>query len=87
VAYVEKTDVNPNGYTVDQAISVIMKNTRRPFIFAQLPDRGFVVEKIADMLAKLVVRKYTRINANSCRNLVNFSLSEPAVPDVFRIWP
>ena len=55
VALVEKTDANPNGYTVDQAISISLKSVRSPFIFAQLPDRDFVVEKISDLLSKLEV--------------------------------
>ena len=55
VALVEKTEANPNGYTVDQAISIRLKSVRSPFIFAQLPDRDFVVEKISDLLSKLEV--------------------------------
>ena len=50
----EKTESNPNGNTVDKAIVVVMKGSKRePFLFADIPDRDFVVEKISDMLAKL----------------------------------
>ena len=56
VALVEKTEANPNGYTVDQAISISLKSVKSPYIFAQLPDREFVVEKISDLLSKLEVR-------------------------------
>ncbi|TRY63799.1 hypothetical protein TCAL_07164 [Tigriopus californicus] len=53
VTCVEKTDSQPNGNTVDEAISIAMKTTKKPFIFAQIPDRNFVVEKLSDLLSKL----------------------------------
>ena len=56
VRLVEKTEANPNGYTVDQAILISLKSVKSPYIFAQLPDRDFVVEKISDLLSKLEVR-------------------------------
>ena len=55
----EKTEANPNGYTVDQAISISLKSVKSPYIFAQLPDREFVVDKISDMLSKVQVRVET----------------------------
>ncbi len=53
VSYVEKTDVNSNGYSAEDAIAVVVKTSKKPFVFVQLPDRKFVIEKISDMLAKL----------------------------------
>lgn len=52
VVCVEKTDSHPNGNTVDKAISIAMKTTKK-FIFAQIPDRDFVVEKLSDLLSRL----------------------------------
>jgi hypothetical protein len=49
VAHVEKTDSHPNGNTVDDAIVVTMKSNAT-LIFAQLPDRDFVVEKLSELL-------------------------------------
>lgn len=54
VARVDKTDACPNGNTIDQAITFVMRSatgSSKEFIFAQLPDRNFVLEKIVELLA------------------------------------
>lgn len=67
VARVEKTLSPPKGNADDQAIAIIMRNTAKlektsrfkssitslggEFIFVQLPDRDFVVQRIAELLA------------------------------------
>ena len=56
VAHVTKVNVHPeDGTSIEDAISVTMKQGQRCFVFAQLPDRDFVVEKLAEMLSKLKV--------------------------------
>ena len=61
VARVEKADSVPNGNTIDQAVRFVMRSTvgvGKEFIFAQLPDRNFVIEKIAELLAGTSVIDY-----------------------------
>ena len=67
VAQVEKTLSPPKGNADDQAIAIIMRGSRKydrisklprnnnivtsEFVFVQLPDRDFVVERLAELLA------------------------------------
>ena len=67
VAHVEKTLSPPNGTADDQAIAIKMRNTDSSekksrfysvvpllggeFVFVQLPDRDFVVERLSELLA------------------------------------
>jgi hypothetical protein len=63
VAHVEKAESCPNGNTIDQAVRFVMRSSSanplgivgKEFIFAQLPDRNFVIEKIAELLASTKV--------------------------------
>lgn len=58
IALVQQIDTHPEEETaVDDAISITMKQGRKCFVFAQLPDRVFVVEKLSEMLSKLKVFK------------------------------
>ena len=55
VAHVEKAEACPNGNTIDQALRFVMRRkncnaNHKEFIFAQLPDRNFVIDKIAELL-------------------------------------
>ena len=56
VAHVEKAESCPNGNTIDQALRFVMQRKNesnlslKEFIFAQLPDRNFVIDKIAELL-------------------------------------
>ena len=58
VAHVEKAEACPNGNTIDQALRFVMRRQSndcksanlKEFIFAQLPDRNFVIDKIVELL-------------------------------------
>ena len=51
VSHVEKADSCPNGNTIDQALRFVMRSKGKEFIFAQLEDRNFIIDKIAELLA------------------------------------
>ena len=60
VAYVAQVEAHPEENTsIEGAISFSMKLQRgsrsRCIVFANLPDRSFVVGKVAEMLSKLKV--------------------------------
>ena len=60
VALVTKVNALPEvpedeATSIEDGISITMKQGQKCFVFAQVPDRDFVVEKLAEMLSKLKV--------------------------------
>lgn len=57
VKIVEKAESCPNGTMVDQALRFVMRNKSsqlavgKEFIFAQLPDRQFVIDKLDELVS------------------------------------
>lgn len=54
VIVAEKIETNSSNQSLDKAIIVTMGNAlnRTNFIFAQILDRDFVVEKLSELLAR-----------------------------------
>ena len=70
VAHVEKAEACPNGNTIDQALRFVMRKNEsnmslKEFIFAQLPDRNFVIDKIAELLMSSAP---TEVSPNTVEN-------------------
>ena len=49
----EKSSTNANNDNQDEAIVFSMKKGGKTFVFGQVSDRDFVVEKLCELLAKL----------------------------------
>ncbi|XP_023332469.1 TBC1 domain family member 9 [Eurytemora carolleeae] len=51
VACIEKTNLNVNNGSFDEGIVFSIKNCKNNFVFGQVEDRDFVVEKLCELLA------------------------------------
>ncbi|XP_063222042.1 TBC1 domain family member 9 isoform X2 [Bacillus rossius redtenbacheri] len=84
VALVEKAENQASNTAVDKSV-LITTNTKVSFLFAQLQDRDFVVQKISELLARTrapSVSSDTVSSRSSSSGISNFSQCEEVTTDV-----
>eukprot|EP00092_Neocalanus_flemingeri_P012003 GFUD01012940.1.p1 GENE.GFUD01012940.1~~GFUD01012940.1.p1 ORF type:complete len:1138 (+),score=342.79 GFUD01012940.1:127-3540(+) len=62
---VEKSSINVNHGNQDEAIVFTMKNGGKTFVFGQVSDRDFVVEKLCELLAQLKTESEDLVSQSS----------------------
>lgn len=75
---VEKSNVNANSGNVDDAVVFTMKNMGRNFVFGQVDDRDFVVEKLCELLSRISGDRSERTSVSSGTSGGDSDHSSPA---------
>uniref|UniRef100_A0A1B6C1U8 Rab-GAP TBC domain-containing protein n=1 Tax=Clastoptera arizonana TaxID=38151 RepID=A0A1B6C1U8_9HEMI len=88
VAQIERTENQASNPSVDQSILVTTRNSQRTsFLFSQLQDRDFVVQKLSELLAKIEIsKKLEDLNQESkiCDNPGSTWTPQPPLGTLFK---
>jgi len=83
VGCIERTNVNANNGSFDEGIVFSIKNCANNFVFGQVEDRDFVVEKLSELLSSTSDAQQTPPPLVDLSTVPSFSCIEPLM-NIFR---
>ncbi len=90
VSHVEKAESSPNGSSINDALRFVMRNKSssisvgKEFIFAQLPDRQFIIEKLGELLCGAVKDTDSETSQASSSSSTISNFGEQPLMNIYR---